>query len=189
MSDSKKKETLHDNKEHRCANHKDKEDYENTHKLKFVFYFEPKEVTRSIFSIKLSFLVKLISIIYAYRAMKSLHDEIQMYFFINGNINYLTCIFNTICICTSIMIYLSMQKESSKFMNIGYYVYLFHYLIKLFDVFVHIIQMITHKRKISSICGAVLGLGMSSVVNFISSWIMFSQWVYSYNISHKEKAA
>lgn len=189
MSDSKKKDKSHDNKEHRCANHLDKEDYENNHKLKFVFCFVPKEVTRSIFSIKLSFLVKLISIIYAYRAMKSLHDEIQAYFFINGHIHYLTCIFNAICVCTSIMIYLSMQNESSRFMSIGYYVYLFHYLIKLFDVFVHIIQMITHKRKIASIFGAVLGLGMSSVVNFISTWIMFSQWVYSYNISYKEKAA
>ena len=54
----------------------DKEDYENIHDFKFMFYYIPEEITKSIIGIRLSLITKIISIFYAYRALKTLHEEI-----------------------------------------------------------------------------------------------------------------
>lgn len=175
--------------EFRCEKHKDKEDFENNDKLKFIFFFEPKEVTQSIFNIKLSFLVKIVAVIYAYRASKSFHKEIQMYIMGYSEINKINLILNGICIFASILIYFSMQKKNINFINFGYYVYLFHYFIKLFETFIYVLKILTSKNKISAIFGSILGLGISSIANFLSTWIMFSQKVYCHNINKKEKVA
>ena len=41
-----------------------------------MFYYIPEEITKSIIGIRLSLITKIISIFYAYRALKTLNEEI-----------------------------------------------------------------------------------------------------------------
>ena len=165
----------------------DKEDFENIHDFKFLFYYIPEEITKSILEIRLSLLVKLVSIFYAYRALKSLHEEITYNTIQKKSINSLNFIFNSICIFTSILLYFSMYKKSFNFMRFGYYVYMFHFFYKLFETILYLNNKLTHKKyNINSIIGIILGLSTSSIINLISTWIIFSYMVYIYNINNKK---
>ena len=166
----------------------EKEDFENIHDFKFMFYYLPEEITKSIIGIRLSLLVKFVSIFYAYRALKSLHEEITYNTVQRHHINTLNFIFNSICIFTSILLYFSMYKKSYNFMKFSYYVYVVHFLYKLFETVIYLFSKLTHKRyNINSIIGIILGLSTSSVLNLISTWIIFSYMVYIYNINNKNK--
>ena len=162
-----------------------KKDFENTHDFKFMFYYIPEEITKNIMGIRLSLLIKLVSIFYAYRALKSLREEIAYNTIQKKGINVLNFIFNSICIFTSILLYFSMYKKSFNFMRFSYYVYLFHFFYKLIETILYLYNKLSHKRyHINAIIGIILGLSTSSVLNLISTWIIFSYMVYIYNINY-----
>ena len=164
----------------------DKEDFENKHDFKFMFYYIPEEVTKSIIGIRLSLIVKMISIIYAYRALKSLQEEIAINTVQKKGINNINFIFNAICIFTSILLYFSMYKKSFNFMRFCYYVYVTHFFYKLYETIVYLYFKLTLKRyNINAVLGIIFGLSTSSVINLISTWIIFSYMVYIYNIDKK----
>ena len=166
----------------------DKEDFENIHDFKFMFYYLPEEITKSILGIRLSLVVKLVSIFYAYRALKSLHEEITYNTVQRKGVNTLNFIFNSICIFTSILLYFSIYKKSYNFMKFCYYVYVVHFFYKLFETIFYLYIKLTRKRyNINAIIGIILGLSTSSVLNLISTWIIFSYMAYIYNITHKNK--
>ena len=165
-----------------------KKDFENIHDFKFIFYYLPEEITKHIMGIRLSLLVKLVSIFYAYRALKSLHEEITYNTIQKKGINTLNFIFNSVCIFTSLLLYFSMYKKSFNFMRFCYYVYVFHFFYKLIETILYLYNRLSHKRyHINAIIGIILGLSISSVLNLISTWIIFSYMVYIYNISYEKK--
>ena len=164
----------------------DKEDYENIHDFKFMFYYIPEEVTKSIIGIRLSLIAKFISIFYAYLALKTLHEEIAFSTIENKGVNNINCIFKCVCIFRPILLYFSMYKKSFNFMTICYYVYVIHFFYKLIETILYLYNKLTLKRyHINAIIGIILGLSTSSVVNLISTWIIFSYMVYIYNINNK----
>lgn len=169
----------------------DLKDYENIHDFKFFLYYIPESITKSVLGIRLSLIVKIISLIYAYRSLKSLRNQIAL-LSIEKNINYINFILNALCIFTSILLYFSMYKKSYNFMRFSYYVYVFHFFYKLVETCIYLFYKLSRKRyNIYSFMGIILGLSTSSVVNLISTWIIFSYMVYIYNINeekkHKEK--
>ena len=165
-----------------------KKDFENVHDFKFIFYYIPEEITKNIMGIRLNLLVKLVSIYYSYRALKSLHEEITYNTIQKKGINTLNFIFNSVCIFTSLLLYFSMYKKSFNFMRFCYYVYVFHFFYKLLETILYLYNRLSHKRyHINAIIGIILGLSTSSVLNLISTWIIFSYMVYIYNISYEKK--
>ena len=165
-----------------------KEDFENIHDFKFMFYYIPEEVTRSIIGIRLALIVKFVSIYYAYRALKSLREDINYSRIQEENINALNFLFNSVCIFTSILLYFSMYKKSFNFMRFGYYVYLVHFFYKLCETILYLNNKLAHKKySINSIIGIILGLSTSSIINLISTWLIFSYMVYIYNVNNKKK--
>ena len=165
----------------------EKEDFENIHDFKFMFYYIPEEVTKSIIGIRLSLIVKIVSIIYAYRALKSLQEEITINTIQKKGISNINFIFNCVCIFTSILLYFSMYKKSYNFMKFCYYVYVAHFFYKLFETIIYLYTKLTLKRyNMNAIIGIILGLSTSSVINLISTWIIFSYMVYMYNIDKKK---
>lgn len=163
-------------------------DYENKYDFKFMFYYIPEEITHSILGVKLSLIVKFISIIYAYRALRSLHDQIENFTIMKNNMNLINLAFNTLCIFTSILLYFSMYKKSYSFMKLCYYVYVAHFFYKLIETFVYIFDKLSRKKyHINAVIGIILGLSTSSVLNLCSTWIIFSYMVYLYNIT-KDKS-
>lgn len=162
----------------------DKKDYINYHDFKFFFNYIPEEVTKSVLGLKLSLIVKFISIIYAYRGLKALHEQIEIFNITKGNLNYINLLFNVLCIFTSLMLYFSLYKKSYSFMKFCYYVYLTHFFYKLLDTFTFFFMKLSHKRyHLNAFIGIILGLSTSSVLNLISTWFIFSYMVYLYNIS------
>ena len=165
----------------------EKEDFENIHDFKFMFYYIPEEVTKSIIGIRLSLIVKIVSIMYAYRALKSLQEEITINTMQKKGINNINFIFNCVCIFTSILLYFSMYKKSYNFMRFCYYVYVAHFFYKLFETIIYLYTKLTLKRyNMNAIIGIILGLSTSSVINLISTWLIFSYMVYMYNIDKKK---
>ena len=72
-------------------------------------------------------------------------------------------------------------------MRLSYYVYLFHFVYKFVESCFYLYYKLSKKRyNIYSLLGIILGLSTSSVINLISTWIIFSHMVYIYNIN-KEK--
>ena len=166
----------------------DKEDYGNINDFKFMFYYILEEITESIIGIRLSLITKIISIYYAYRALKTLHEEIVYNTIQKKGISNINCIFNCICIFTSILLYFSMYKKSYNFMRVCYYVYVIHFCYKLIETILYLYNKLTLKRyHINAIIGIILGLSSSSVINLISTWVIFSYMVYIYNINNKNK--
>ena len=165
----------------------DSKDYINRHDFKFMFYYIPEEITKSFLGFKLTLLVKIVSIYYAFRALKSLHEQISMLNYTQNNFSILNFIFNSVCIFTSIMLYFSMYKKTYSFMCFGYYVYLVHYFIKILETLFYLFEKLSQKRtNINAIIGIILGLSTSSVLNLCSTWIIFSYMVYTYNIKYNE---
>ncbi len=133
-------------------------------------------------------LVKFVSIIYAYRALKSLHEHIEIFNYGKADLSLVNIVFNGLCIFTSIMLYFSMYKKSYSFMCFGYYVYLFHAFVKMYETLIYIFEKLSQRKaNINVIIGVILGLSTSSVLNICSTWIIFSYMVYIYNICHKEQ--
>ena len=165
----------------------DKKDYENIHDFKFFFYYIPESITKSVLGIRLSLIVKIISLIYAYRSLVSLRNQVVL-LSIENSINYINFILNCLCIFTSILLYFSMYKKSYNFMRICYYVYIFHFFYKFCETCHYLYYKLSRQRyNINSLIGIILGLSTSSVVNLISTWIIFSYMVYIYNINEMKK--
>ena len=162
-------------------------DYLNVHNFKFFFYYIPESITKSVLGIRLSLIVKIISLVYAYRSMVSLRNQVVL-LTVENSINYLNFILNALCIFTSILLYFSMYKKSFNFMNICYYVYVFHFFYKFCETCHYLYYKLSRKKyNINSFIGIILGLSTSSVVNLISTWIIFSYMVYIYNINEIKK--
>jgi len=162
-------------------------DYENVNDFKFFFYYIPESITKSVLGIRLSLLVKIISLIYAYRSMVSLRNQIVL-LSIENSINYINFILNFLSIFTSVLLYFSMYKKSYNFMRICYYVYIFHFLYKFCEACHYLFYKLSRKKyNINSLFGIILGLSTSSVINLISTWIIFSYMVYIYNINEDKK--
>ena len=163
-------------------------DYENKYDFKFMFYYIPEQITKTIFGFRLNLVVKIISLIYSYRSLVSLRDQVVL-LSIKNSINYINFVLNSMCIFTSILLYLSIYKKSYNFMLLSYYVYVFHFFYKLFESCHYLFYKLSSKKRynINSLIGIILGLSTSSVINLISTWIIFSYMVYIYNINEKNK--
>ena len=162
-------------------------DYENTHDFKFLFHYIPESITKSVLGIRLSLVVKIISLTYSYRSMVSLREQIKL-LSIEDNINYINFILNAICIFTSILLYFSMYKKSYNFMKFSYYVYVFHFFYKLCETCYYLYYKLSRKRyNINSLIGIILGLSISSLINLLSTWIIFCYMVYIFNIKEDKK--
>ena len=160
----------------------EKKDFINENDFKFMFYYIPEEVTSGFLGIRLSFVIKFVSIFYAYRALKAVHEEINYYSRNNQNINIINCILNVLCIFTSILLYVSMYKKSYNFTRFCYYVYVGHFFYKLFETINYLYNKLSLKRyNINAFIGIILGLSTSSVLNLISTWFIFSYMVYTHN--------
>ena len=165
----------------------DSKDYINTHNFKFFFHYIPETITKSVLGIRLSLIVKIISLVYAYRSLVSFRNQIVL-LTVEKSINYINFILNALCIFTSILLYFSMYKKSYNFMKVCYYVYIFHFFYKLSETCHYLYYKLSRKKyNINSFIGIILGLSTSSVVNLISTWIIFSYMVYIYNINDTKK--
>ena len=163
-------------------------DYENKYDFKFMFYYIPELITKRILGFKLNLVVKIISLIYSYRSLVSLRDQVLL-LSIEHSINYINFALNSICIFTSILLYFSMYKKSYNFMVFSYYVYVLHFFYKFFESCHYLFYKLSTKKiyNINSLIGTILGLSTSSVINLISTWIIFSYMVYIYNINKEKK--
>ena len=161
--------------------------YENIHDFKFMFYHIPESITKSIFGIRLELIVKILSLIYAYHSLISLRKQILLYS-IEKNINYLNFILNSLCIFTSILLYFSMYKKSYNFLRFSYFVYVFHFFNKFYETCYYLFYKLSKKKynNLNSLIGIIIGLSISSVINLISTWLIFSYMVYLYNIKEKK---
>ena len=160
--------------------------FQNTNDFKFMFFYIPEEITKSVLGIRLSLIVKIVSLIYSYSSMLSLREQIAILSREN-NINYINFILNALSIFTSIFIYFSMFKKSYSFVRFCYYVYVFHFHYKLIETIIYLFFNLSRKKyKIKSIFAIILGLSGSSIINFISTWLIFCYMVYIYNINNKE---
>ena len=163
-------------------------DYENKYDFKFMFYYIPESITKSVIGFKLHFVVKIISLIYSYRSLLSFRNQVVL-LSIEKSINYINFVLNLMCIFTSILLYFSMYKKSYNFMLLSYYVYVFHFFYKFLESAHYLYYKLSSKKiyNINSLIGTILGLSTSSVINLISTWIIFSYMVYIYNVNEKNK--
>ena len=63
-------------------------DYLNVHDFKFFFYYIPESITQSVLGIRLGLIVKIMSLVYAYRSMVSLRNQIVL-LTVEKSINYI----------------------------------------------------------------------------------------------------
>lgn len=160
--------------------------FQNTNDFKFMFSYIPEEVTKSVLGIRLSLIVKIVSLIYSYSSMLSLREQIAI-LSREDYINYINFILNALSVFTSIFLYFSMLKKSYSFVRLCYYVYVFHFHYKLIETIIYLFSNLSRKKyKIKSIIAIILGLSGSSIINFISTWLIFCYMVYIYNINNKE---
>ena len=92
--------------------------YNNSHRLKFAFLITPNSVTKSYFGLSLTFLVKVIAIIYSFRAITTTFHSFSNPKLKMDNIDLF---FNYLCIITAILQYISIYTKSY---IISYSVYL-----------------------------------------------------------------
>ncbi len=160
--------------------------FQNTNDFKFMFSYIPEEVTKSVLGIRLSLIVKIVSLIYSYSSMLSLREQIAI-LSREDYINYINFILNALSVFTSIFLYFSMLKKSYSFVRLCYYVYVFHFHYKVIETIIYLFSNLSRKKyKIKSIIAIILGLSGSSIINFISTWLIFCYMVYIYNINNKE---
>ena len=161
--------------------------FQNTNDFKFMFSYIPEEVTKSVLGIRLSLIVKIVSLIYSYSSMLSLREQIAI-LSREDYINYINFILNALSVFTSIFLYFSMLKKSYSFVRLCYYVYVFHFHYKLIETIIYLFSNLSRKKyKIKSIIAIILGLSGSSIINFISTWLIFCYMVYIYNINEDKK--
>ena len=161
--------------------------FQNTNDFKFMFSYIPEEVTKSVLGIRLSLIVEIVSLIYSYSSMLSLREQIAI-LSREDYINYINFILNALSVFTSIFLYFSMLKKSYSFVRLCYYVYVFHFHYKLIETIIYLFSNLSRKKyKIKSIIAIILGLSGSSIINFISTWLIFCYMVYIYNINNKKK--
>ena len=160
--------------------------FQNTNDFKFMFSYIQEEVTKSVLGIRLSLIVKIVSLIYSYSSMLSLREQIAI-LSREDYINYINFILNALSVFTSIFLYFSMLKKSYSFVRLCYYVYVFHFHYKLIETIIYLFSNLSRKKyKIKTIIAIILGLSGSSIINFISTWLIFCYMVYIYNINNKE---
>ena len=179
------KSTPNNNKNTKINSSQKKEEdplYMNPLKFKFLFFYTPKKIFQDSIGFSLTFYVRLICIIYALRA-STIYNQIKYH---PNQIDY-NFIINCICILTSFSLYISLFKHSRKISTFAYYIYLIHFLLKLFTsarMFLYNLQKYHYTKQ--ALIGTILGLSTGSSINFCSTWIIFSYMVFTYNIKNKK---
>ncbi len=152
--------------------------YKNPFQFKFLFVINPEKIYQESIGLSLKFLLRLISIIYALRALSSSYEQIKY----NPNEFDYNLIINYICIFTSVFLYLSIYKYSRTISTISYYIFVFHLGFKIYmSIKILIIDVQTHNYPLNAFIGIILGLLTGSLINFFSTWIVFSHMVFTYN--------
>lgn len=156
--------------------------YLNNFKFKFLFCYTPKKIFQDSLNFSLTFYVRLICIIYALRS-STIFNQIKYHQY---HIDY-NFIINCICIFTSFFLYLSIFKHSRKISTFAYYIYLIHFLLKLYTsskMFLYNLERYHYTKQ--ALIGTILGLSTGSCINLCSTWIIFSYMVFTYNIKNKK---
>lgn len=149
----------------------------NPFKFKFLFLFKPYKIYKESIGLSLKIMIRMVSIIYALRAISSSYNHI----YFESKIDY-NLIINFICIITSFLLYLSLFKLSRTITTIAYYIFLFHLGFKIFiSGKILIIDVQTHHYPINAFIGIILGLSSGSLINLYCTWIVFSYMVYTFN--------
>ena len=117
--------------------------YKNPFQFKFLFVINPNNIYQESIGLSLKFLLRIISIIYALRALSSSYEQIKY----NPNEFDYNLIINYICMSIKILI----------------------------------IDVQTHNYPLNAFIGIILGLLTGSLINFFSTWIVFSHMVFTYN--------
>ena len=152
--------------------------YKNPFQFKFLFVISPNTIYQESIGLSLKFLLRLISIIYALRALSSSYEQIKY----NPNEFDYNLIINYICIFTSVFLYLSIYKYSRTISTIAYYIFVFHLGLKIYmSIKILIIDVQTHNYPLNAFIGIILGLLTGSLINLFSTWIVFSHMVFTYN--------
>ena len=120
--------------------------FQNTNDFKFMFSYIPEEVTKSVLGIRLSLIVKIVSLIYSYSSMLSLREQIAI-LSREDYINYINFILNALSVFTSIFLYFSMLKKSYSFVRLCYYVYVFHFHYKLIETIIYLFSNLSRKKN------------------------------------------
>ncbi len=152
--------------------------YKNPFQFKFLFVINPEKIYQESIGLSLKFLLRLITIIYALRALSSSYEQLK---YNQTELDY-NLIINYICIFTSILLYLSIYKYSRTISTISYYIFVFHLGFKIYmSIKILIIDIQTHNYPLNAFIGILLGLLTGSLINFFSTWIVFSHMVFTYN--------
>ena len=152
--------------------------YKNPFQFKFLFVINPNNIYQESIGLSLKFLLRLITIIYALRALSSSYEQLK---YNQTELDY-NLIINYICIFTSILLYLSIYKYSRTISTISYYIFVFHLGFKIYmSIKILIIDIQTHNYPLNAFIGILLGLLTGSLINFFSTWIVFSHMVFTYN--------
>ena len=152
--------------------------YKNPFQFKFLFVINPEKIYQESLGLSLKFLLRLITIIYALRALSSSYEQLK---YNQTELDY-NLIINYICIFTSILLYLSIYKYSRTISTISYYIFVFHLGFKIYmSIKILIIDIQTHNYPLNAFIGILLGLLTGSLINFFSTWIVFSHMVFTYN--------
>ncbi len=173
--------TYNTNKKNNLEKRKKEEEekyYKNPYNFKFALILIPNKIYKERFGLKLQFLIRAISIIYALRSLSSIYEQMK---FRPNDIDS-NLIINYICVFTSILLYISIYKFSRVITTIAYYVYFFHFGYKLYmsgKILLNDIQK--HNYPINALIGIILGLTVGSIINCFSTWIVFSHMVFTFN--------
>ena len=153
--------------------------YNNSHRLKFAFLITPNSVTKSHFGLSLTFLVKVIAIIYSFRAITTTFHSFSNPKLKMDNIDLF---FNYLCIITAILQYISIYTKSYIISYSVYLVYFSHFLIKAgMSSFILYKKLTLGKILFNTFLGISLGLSFGTLMNLLSTWIIFSYFVFCYN--------
>lgn len=159
--------------------------YKNSHRFKFVFLITPDSVTKSHFGLSLVFLLKVIAIIYSFRALTTTFHS-----FSNPNLKMdnIDLFFNYLCIVTALLQYIAIYTKSYIISYSIYLVYFSHFLLKAWmSSFILYKKLTLGKMMFNTFLGVSLGLSFGTLINLISTWIIFSYFVYCYNYNHLNK--
>ena len=86
----------------KCNPKEDEALYNNTDNKRFLFLVAPSSVTKSYFGLSLSFYVKAIAMIYAFRAFTT----VRQFYSTQQNHSTTDLVFNYVCIITAILQYI-----------------------------------------------------------------------------------
>ena len=168
----------------KCNPKEDEALYNNTDNKRFLFLVAPSSVTKSYFGLSLSFYVKAIAMIYAFRAFTT----VRQFYSTQQNHSTTDLVFNYICIITAILQYISIYTHNYLISYSVYLVYLCHFVTKaVLSAHVIYVKLKAKRMMFNTFFGVSLGLTFGTLINLLSTWVLFSFAVYCYNYNRTPK--